>query len=84
MKLKNKVALITGSSSNIGKAIALQFAKEGAKIITNSRKNKKGGQETVNEIKKLGAEALYIQADVGNPKEANKLIKKTVSKFGRM
>lgn len=51
MKLKDKVAIITGSSANIGKATALLFAKEGAKVVVNARTNVEAGQAAVDEIK---------------------------------
>ena len=53
MKLKDKVALITGSSRGIGKAIALLFAREGAKIIVNCKNSEDDANEVVEEIKKL-------------------------------
>ena len=67
MKLKNKIVLITGSSSGIGKATALRFAKEGARVVINYNINKKGGEDTLEEIRKLGAIGLLVQADVTKP-----------------
>jgi len=82
MSLKNKVAVITGSSSNIGKAIAIRFAREGAKIVVNSKSHTKEGEEVARTIRELGTEAIYVQADVSVEKEAKKLIDKAVKKFG--
>ena len=64
MKFKDKVVLITGSSDNIGKAAAIKFAMEGAKIVVNSVKNTAGGEAVAEEIKVSGGEAIYVQADV--------------------
>lgn len=82
MNLKDKVVLVTGSSSGIGKAIAIRFAKEGAKVVINYRENKKGGEETINEIKKLGVESLLVQADISIPRDVENLFKKIITKFG--
>lgn len=82
MDIKNKVVLITGSSSGIGKTTAIRFAKEGAKVVVNYNTNKKGGEETVVEIKKNGAEAALIQADVGNEKDIKRLFNSVVNTFG--
>lgn len=82
MNLKDKVVLITGSSSGIGKATALTFAKEGAKIVINYKSNKKGADETVSEIKKLGSNAVSIQSDVADPAQVKKLFEATIKAFG--
>jgi len=82
MILKDKIVLITGSSSGIGKTTALRFAKEGAKVIINYNINKKGAEETLNEVKKLGTEGLIVQADVTKPKEVEILFKTVIEKFG--
>ena len=67
MKLKGKVAVITGSSSGIGRATALKFAQEGARIVVNYKSNADGARDVAKEIETLGGEALYIQADVSDP-----------------
>ena len=82
MDLKNKVVVITGSSSGIGKTTAIRFAKAGAKVVVNYNINEKGGKETVGEIEKLGGEALLVQADVSKPEEVKKLFKEVDKKFG--
>lgn len=82
MDIKNKVVVITGSSSGIGKTTAVRFAKEGAKLVVNYNINEKGGKETVEEIKKLGGEALLVQADVSKPDEVKKLFKEVEKVFG--
>lgn len=82
MDLKDKVVVITGSSSGIGKAIALRFAGEGSKIVTNYSTNRDGGEETLSEIKKRGGTAILVQADVSKQKDVQKLFKSIVEAFG--
>jgi len=81
MELKDKVVLITGSSSGIGKTTAIRFAKEGAKIVVNYRENKVGGEEAINQIKKLGAESLLVQADISKPEDVSRMFNEVVNKF---
>jgi 3-oxoacyl-[acyl-carrier protein] reductase len=82
MKLKDKVAVITGSSSGIGEATAYVFAKEGAKVVVNSKSNTEGGKRVVAKIKDGGGQAVYIQADVSRPEKAKALISEAVKAFG--
>lgn len=82
MLLKNKVAVITGSSSNIGKAIALRLGKEGVKIVVNSKSHTKEGEDVVETLKKSGVDAIYVRADVSDEGDAKKLINAAVKKFG--
>lgn len=82
MNLKDKVVLVTGSSSGIGKTTAIRFAKEGAKVVVNYKTNKNGAEETALEIKKLGKEVRIVQADVANEKEIERLFKTVVDTFG--
>jgi 3-oxoacyl-[acyl-carrier protein] reductase len=82
MPLTSKVALITGSSSNIGRAIALEFARKGATVIVNAKSNRQGGQLVVEEIKSGGGRAMFIQADVTDPKEVKTLFCQARDVFG--
>lgn len=82
MEIKDKVVLITGSSSGIGRAVAFCFAKEGAKVVVNYHVNKEGGEETTAAIKNLGREALLVQADVAKPEDVKRLFRTVVEKFG--
>ncbi len=81
MELKDKVVLITGSSSGIGKTTAISFAKEGSKVVVNYNVNKKGGEETLKEVEKH-SEGLLVQADVSNPKDVKRLFDEVEKKFG--
>ena len=82
-RLDGKVAFITGASSGIGKATALLFAREGAKVALVARREDKG-QATADEIRSSGGEGLFIQADVSDANEVNAAVKATVDKFGQL
>jgi len=83
MKLKNKVAIVTGASKGIGKGIAVRFAKEGASVVLASR-TLSVLEEGVREIKALGGEAAAISVDVRNVESINDLVKKAVDRYGRL
>jgi len=84
MKLKNKVALITGSSRGIGRATALLFAKEGAKIVVNYYKSEKDANSVIDEIKRIGSDAIAIKCDVSKENEVKKMIEIAIKKFGKI
>jgi len=85
MKVKDRVALITGSGQGIGKAIALNFAREGAKIAVNDIAfNEAKAMETVEELRKLGVEAELFLADVSKELEVNSMVEKAIERFGRV
>lgn len=81
MKLKDKVAIITGSSSGIGEATAQLFASEGAKIIINFKNNAKGAKKVADEIINNGGEAILVQANVSKPIEVKKLFEETLKTY---
>ena len=81
MDIKNKVVLITGSSSGIGKATAIAFAKEGAKVVVNYHINEEGAKETKAEIVKLGGACMIVKADVSKPKEIDFLFEEAVKEY---
>jgi len=83
-KLEGKVAIVTGSDRGIGRGIALSLAKEGCKIVVNSHKNAKEGNDVVSEIKNLGSDALFVVADVSNERHVRNLVEKAVRKFGKL
>ena len=84
MRFKDKVVLITGSSRGIGKATALEFAKEGAKITVNYYKSNKEANNVVKEIKKFGSEAIAIKCDVSKENEVKDMIEKTINTFNKI
>jgi len=81
--LKNKVALVTGASSGIGRAVALVWAREGARVVVSDM-NRAGGEETVALVHAQGGESIFVAADVGQPKDAQSLVEQTVAHFGRL
>jgi len=83
MKLKDKVAIITGAGKGIGKAYALRFAKEGAKVVIAEIKTDEA-KATENEIVSQGGEALAIHTDVANEESTLEMAKETVRKLGRI
>jgi len=82
-RLAHKVAIVTGSSSGIGKAIALQFAEEGARVVVAARR-KALCEKTVAQILKRGGDAKAIQADVTEESQVKRLIAEAVKHFGRL
>ncbi len=84
MDLKGKVALITGGSRGIGRAIALKLAALGADIIINYSSNEAKAEEVVNELKALGRDALAVKANVSLLEDAKNLVEKAVDKFEKV
>jgi len=78
-----KVALVTGASSGIGRATAMAYAREGAKVVVSDI-NEAGGLETVRLVQDTGGEATFIKTDVGNPADCEAMVKKTIEKYGRL
>jgi NAD(P)-dependent dehydrogenase (short-subunit alcohol dehydrogenase family) len=79
----DKVVLVTGGTSGIGKATAVAFARAGAKVVLTGRREKEGAQ-VVAEIKKLGGEAAFVRADIANDADVKAMVKFTVDKFGKL
>jgi NAD(P)-dependent dehydrogenase (short-subunit alcohol dehydrogenase family) len=77
------VVLITGALTGIGRATALAFAREGARIVVSGR-HEEEGQQLVGELGKLGAEAEFVQSDVRHEDDVRTLVDKTVARFGRL
>jgi 3-oxoacyl-[acyl-carrier protein] reductase len=84
MDFTGKVAVVTGSSRGIGRAIALRLASGGAKVVVNYRGNEAAADEVVQQIRANGGEALAVQADVSVVSEAQSLINATKKTFGRV
>ncbi|MEE8318367.1 MAG: SDR family NAD(P)-dependent oxidoreductase, partial [Dehalococcoidales bacterium] len=83
MRLEGQVAVVTGSSRGIGKAIALTLAKEGAAVVINGR-NLEPLKEVVAEIESLGGRALPVKADVSDRQEVGKLVAQTLDSFRKI
>jgi NAD(P)-dependent dehydrogenase (short-subunit alcohol dehydrogenase family) len=83
-RLEGKSALVTGSSSGIGRGIALRFAKEGANVAVNYSKSKEQAEETLHEIEKLGVKSLAVRANVSQTAEVDKMVSDTIHEFGRL
>jgi len=82
--LKDQVAIVTGASRGIGRAIALQLAFEGAKVVVNYASSSTAADQVVAEITTAGGEAVAIQADVSQENQVDTLIKTTLEKFQRV
>ena len=83
-ELEGKMAIVTGSSSGIGRGIARVMAREGADVVVNYRSNSAGAESTAEEIRSLGRRAMVVQADVGRAEDADRLIKAALQAFGRL
>ncbi|KYD29620.1 3-oxoacyl-[acyl-carrier-protein] reductase [Geobacillus sp. NFOSA3] len=82
--LQGKVALVTGASRGIGRAIALELARQGAKVAVNYAGNEAKANEVVEEIKNMGGEAFAIQADVSNAEAVDQMVKAVLERFERI
>jgi len=83
-KLENKVALITGGDSGIGRAIAYDFVKEGADVVIVYYDEERDAKETAQKINQLGGRCLLIQGDLKNPNFSKMCVDKTIDIFGRL
>ncbi len=81
--LKNKVALVTGGSSGIGRAVALVWAREGARVVVSDL-HVEGGEETAAMVRAQGGDAIFVAADVGKPEDGKALVDRAVAHFGRL
>ena len=83
-QLKDRIAIVTGGSRGIGRAIALELATRGAAVVVNYKGNTAAAEEVVNQIKANNGEAMAFQADVGDEEQANALIKAAVDTYGKL
>ncbi|HEX2622863.1 MAG TPA: SDR family NAD(P)-dependent oxidoreductase, partial [Phototrophicaceae bacterium] len=82
--LTDRVAIVTGASRGIGKAIALELAKRGATVIVNYNSSPDTANAVVEEIKGSGGNAMAFQADVGDEEQVNALVKAATTEYGKL
>lgn len=81
-KLEGKVALITGSDSGIGRASAIEFAKEGADVVITYHTDKEGAEETLKQVEKAGRKGLVVELDVSQEEQVEEMFDRTLKEFG--
>ena len=84
MILKDKTAIVTGSSRGIGRAVALEFAREGANVVVVGMTASEAANEVVSKIKDMGREALVVMTDVSDRKQVNNLVDTALEKFSKI
>jgi glucose 1-dehydrogenase len=84
MRLAGKVALVTGSSQGIGRAIAERFAQEGADVVINYNRTPGGAEEALRNVEATGRRGLIVKADLSNTREVRKLITSAIEHFGQL
>ena len=84
MRLENKVAVVTGSSSGIGEAIALAFAANGAAVVVNYSRHEDAAQQVLQKIEGAGGKGLVVGADVSDPQEVEAMVQQATDTFGRL
>ena len=83
-KLQDKVAIITGGDSGIGKAVAVHFAREGADVVIVYRSEKEDAEETKSLVEEKGRRALLIQSDISKEANCQEIVQKTIAEFGKI
>lgn len=84
MKFKNKVVVVTGGTRDIGKAVVLKFASEGAKVVINYFNNDENAKATKAEVEALGAESILVRGDMAQKADVESLVAQAVSAFGKV
>ena len=83
-QLDGKVAIVTGEAVGIGRAIALAYAREGAKVVVNYSRSKQEAEQTAAQVKQAGGDSLTVQADVAQDAQARGMVAQALDKFGRI
>lgn len=83
-KLQGNVAIVTGSGRGIGRAISLEFARQGADVVVNVHSDIKAIFKTAEEIRALGRRSLPVVADVSNTNDVKRLVSETTKEFGKI
>src|SRR5215469_16817699 len=83
-RVDGKTALVTGASRGIGRAIALELAREGARVAVNYSSNDAAAKEVADEIGKLGGKCLLMKANLADPKEVRAMVKRVADQFGHL
>lgn len=81
MRLKDKIAIVTGAGSGFGEGIAKRYAQEGCKVVVNDLRPE-GGERVVREIREAGGDALFVQADVSSDADVERLVATTLQRYG--
>jgi 3-oxoacyl-[acyl-carrier protein] reductase len=84
MRLKNKIAIVTGGSRGVGRAVALAYGREGAKVVVNYASDDQAAKEVVGTINEMGSQAMAFRADVAKKPQAEAMIQAAISEFGRI
>ena len=84
MKLEGKKTLVTGADSGIGRAVAITFGREGADFVVHYGTDRKGAEETADEIRRRGHEAEVVQADLADPRNAQRLFQQALGAAGQI
>ena len=83
LRLQNKVAIVTGAGSGIGRATAIRFAEEGASVVASDI-NEETGQQTIQQIKEAGGEATFVKVDVSQAADVEKMVQTAVKSYGKL
>jgi NAD(P)-dependent dehydrogenase (short-subunit alcohol dehydrogenase family) len=84
LRLRNKIAIITGGDSGIGKAVAIAFAKEGADIVIAYHADNEDARSTAARVESIGQQCLLIAGDISKPAHCKKIVQQTIDRFGKL